>query len=416
MLCKRKYYSCLFIGMIMLSMQAFAQVKTLDDYINSAIANSPSLKEDYAKIEQSKIDSTITLTTYKPQVNFNGQALVAPSYGQFGYDQAVTNGGSYEAVVSATQIITPRKEIKLNRTISSYERQSLVNDVKKSENEIRKDITDKYLNACLLQQQVEFYRASDKFLENEKNTLKTLTDKGIYRMSDYYQLAVEEQSEHTQVIQFGTQLTQAFSDLNEACGVADTSIYKLTVPHIDAYKQNDIKQLTWYQKFQFDSLQLASQQALLDAQYYPHLSWYADAGLEASQPNLIYRSFGNSLGLNLAIPIYDGHKKDLKHKSMTISEGIRANYEQAIFKTYSTHTMMLVKQIQDGSKLIVQLQQEEDQVKEWMKVDEAQLAVGNISITDFLIGLKKQLEVKNDMAQAIINQQLLQNEFNYWNH
>ncbi|HWY97926.1 MAG TPA: TolC family protein, partial [Bacteroidia bacterium] len=133
-------------------------------------------------------------------------------------------------------------------------------------------------------------------------------------------------------------------------------------------------------------------------------------------PNLIYRSFGNSLGLNLAIPLYDGHKKDLKHKSMTISEGIRANYEQFLFKTYSTHTMLLVKQIQDGAKLIVQLQQEEDQVKEWMKVDEAQLAVGNISITDFLIGLKKQLEVKNDMAQAIINQQLSQNEFNYWNH
>jgi len=400
----------------MSSLQLWGQVKTLNDYTNIAIANSPTLKEDYAKIEQSRIDSNITTAAYKPQLNLTGQALTAPSYGQFGYDQAITNGGSYEAVVSATQLITPRKEIKLNRTISSTERMSLANEAKKTENELRKDVTEKYLNACLLQQQLEFYTTNDRFLVNEKNTLKTLTDKGIYRMSDYYQFSVEEQSELTLVIQINGQLARSFNELNEACGITDTTIYKLTVPYINAFEQSDMKQLSWYIKFEYDSLQLASQQSLLDAQYYPHLSWYADAGIEASHPDLIYRSFGNSLGLNLSIPLYDGHKKDLKHKSMTISEGIRSNYEQFYTKTYSSHTQSLLKQIQDAGKLIIQLQQEEDQIKEWMKVDEAQLNVGNISITDFLIGLKKELEVKNDMAQAIINQQLLQNEFNYWNH
>ena len=235
-------------------------------------------------------------------------------------------------------------------------------------------------------------------------------------MSDYYQFAVEEQSERTQVVQLYTQVSQSLSQLNEACGITDTTMCTFVVPQLDNYRQTDMKQLSWYVKFQFDSLQLSSQQALLDAQYYPHLSWYADAGLEASQPNLIYKSFGNSLGLNLAFPLFDGHKKDLKHKSLTISESIRYNYELSYSKTYSTHTLFLVKQIQDAGKLIAQLKEEEAQVQQWMKVDEAQLAVGNISITDLLIGLKKDLEVKNEMAQAVINQQLLQNEFNYWNH
>jgi hypothetical protein len=71
--------------------------------------------------------------------------------------------------------------------------------------------------------------------------------------------------------------------------------------------------------------------------------------------------------------------------------------------------------MENTDKLVAQLKQEELQVNEWIKVDEAQLNAGNISVTDFLIGLKKQLEVKNDIAQAIINQQLLQNEFNYRN-
>jgi len=410
-----KYYSLLIGSAILLSVGLHAQVKTLDEYVHAAIANSPELKEVFSKIEQNTIDSALTSTTYNPQINFNGQALAAPTYGQFGYDNAITNGGTYSAVVSATQIITPRKEIKLNHTISSYEHQSLSVQVKQAEYELRKNVTDKYLNICLLQKQAEFYAKSDTFLISETNTLKTLTDKGIYRMSDYYALLVEEQSERVQVAQLKVQLSQSIGELNQACGLNDTTNYVFAIPHIDLYKQNDVKQLIGYQKFQYDSLQLASQQALLDAQYYPHLSWYADAGIEASRPDLIYRSFGNSLGLNLNIPIYDGHKKELKHKSLAISEGVRSNYEQFYAKTHSAQSTSLVKQLVDAAKLIEQLKNEEGQVTEWMKINKAQLAVGNISVTDFLIGLKKELEVKNDMAQAIINQQLLQNEFNYWN-
>jgi outer membrane protein TolC len=413
---KSTYYSVLTGFALLFSLSATSQTRTLDYYVSAAISNSPTLKEDYAKIEQNNIDSTIAISEYKPQVNVTGQAIAAPTYGDFGYDEAVTNGGSYEAVVSASQLIAPRKEIKLTRTLCNYERQSLANEAKKTENELRKDVAEKYLNACLLQQQMIFYVQSDSFLVREKNILKELTDKGIYRMSDYYELAVEEQSEKTQVTQLSVQFTQAISDLNETCGINDTAFCKLSIPKIEPYKQNDIKQLIGYQKFQVDSMQLAGQQMLLDAQYYPHLSWYADAGMEASQPNLIYKSFGNSLGLNLSIPLYDGHKKELKHKSFAISDGVRSNYEQFFVKTYSTHTALLIKQMQQAAMLVTGLKNEEEQVQAWMKVNKAQIAVGNISITDFLLGLKKELEVNNDLTQALINQQLLQNEFNYWNH
>jgi outer membrane protein TolC len=204
--------------------------------------------------------------------------------------------------------------------------------------------------------------------------------------------------------------------LNEACGVTDTAEYKLGIPHIEAYKQTDYRQLNAFEKFQVDSAQLAFQSQLLDAQYNPHLSWYADAGMEASQPNLIYRSFGNSLGLNLSIPIYDGHKKDLKQKQLKISDNIRSNYESTFINTYNTHTSLLAKQIESTNKLIIQLQNEGEQVSKWEKVNEAQLSVGNISITDFLMSVRKQLEIKNNISQAMINQQQFQNEFNYWNH
>ena len=395
--------------------QVNAQAKNLDEYLNAAMANAPQVKEAYARVEQSKIDSAIVGSAYKPQVNFNGQALTAPSYGQFGYDRAITNGGTYDALVSATQIIAPRKEINMNHTLSSYERQSLSVQAKQAEIDLKKSVTEKYINICLLQQLAAFYAKSDSFLVRESGTLKILTDRGIYHMSDYYALLVEEQSERVQIAQLRVQMLQSFSDLNATCGINDTSMYILSIPHLTIYSQKDVKQLLGYQKLQYDSLQYASQQALLKAQYYPHLSWYADAGIEASQPDLIYRSIGNSLGLNLNVPIYDGHKKALKLKSIVISEGIRYGYQQYFIRSFSSQSASLIKQMENTDKLVEQLRKEELQVNEWIKVDEAQLNAGNISVTDFLIGLKKQLEVKNDIAQAIINQQLLQNEFNYRN-
>lgn len=395
---------------------ASAQVKTLDDYVNAAITNSPVLKDYDAQLGKNGIDSMLAGTPFKPQVNMSGVALYAPTYGQFGYDQAITNGGEYAAIISVSQQITPRKQISLTRMLSATQREAISSQAKAEENDLRKEVTNAYLNTCLLQQQVTFYKQSDSFLVKEQVLVKALTERGSYKVSDYYQLLVEEQSERTQIAQIYLDLTKSFSELNVLCGIMDTTQYKLTVPHIEAYKQNDIKQLAVYKKFQADSANLSQQNLLVDAGYKPKLSWYADAGIEASQPNLIYKSFGNSLGLNLSIPIYDGHKRTLQHQSLKYSEDIRSGYEHFFIQNYNTRISLLAKQIEDGGKLIVQLQKEENDVTNWIKISDEELAVGNISVTDFLLSLKKDLEVKNDLNQALINQQLLQNEFNYWNH
>jgi len=392
-----------------------AQTKTLDDYLNTALKSSPVLKDYYGQIEQSKLDSAVTVSNYKPQVNLTGQALVAPTYGQYGYDEAVTNGGNYEAIVSVSQLIFPRKEINTNKKLSNIAHQSLSNQAKQTEIQLKKDVTDKYLTICLLEQQQIYFSESDSFLVHELVLLKNLTERGIYRISDYYELSVEEQSEHTELVKLKLDMVQSFSDLNEACGISDTTHYNLEVPQIEAFKQADYRLSTKFQKYQIDSSQISFQGKLLDAEYNPHLSWYADAGMEASQPNLIYRSFGNSLGLNLSMPIYDGHKKDLKYKSLKISNDIRTNYQNFFVQNYNSHTSMLAKQIEDNRNLLVQLRKEEEQVNNWRKVNEVQLTAGNISITDFLISIRKELDVKNEITQALINQQQLQNEFNYWN-
>jgi outer membrane protein TolC len=416
MKCLINYKLFLFTCLLCLSFVANAQVKTLDDYVNAAISNSPVLKDYNAQLGKNGVDSMLAGAQFKPQVNMTGIAMYAPTYGQFGYDPAISNGGEYSAIVSVTQQITPRKQVSLTRMLSATEREAISSQAKTEENDLRKEVTDTYLNTCLLQQQVVFYKQSDSFLVKEQSTVKALTERGSYKVSDYYELLVEEQSEHTQIAQLYIDLTKSFSELNILCGITDTAQYKLAIPHIEIFKQNDLKQLAAYKKFQADSANLAVQGGLVDAGYKPKLSWYADAGIEASEPNLIYRSFGNSLGLNLSIPIYDGRKRNLQHQSLKYSEDIRSGYEHFFISNYSTRISLLAKQIEDGDKLLVQMRLEEKDVNNWIKISEQELAVGNISVTDFLLAIKKDLEVKNDLTQALINQQLLQNEFNYWNH
>ena len=97
-----------------------AQVKTSDDYINAAMANSPTLKDYYSQLGQNRIDSMIEGSVFKPQVAMSGVAMYAPTYGQFGYDEAISNGGEYAAIVSVTQQIAPRKQVTLTRMLFSF--------------------------------------------------------------------------------------------------------------------------------------------------------------------------------------------------------------------------------------------------------------------------------------------------------
>ncbi len=392
-----------------------AQVKNLNEYINAAIANSPSLKENALQQMQTGIDSSIAIADYRPQISANGVGYYAPVYGQYGYDQAISNGGEYAALISISQQISPRNEISLKRRLASDERSRLHADSKVKENELRKEVTDEYLNACLLQQRLVFYIQSDSFLTQQNKIVKMLADKGSYKISDYYELLVEEKSERTQIARLKIDMEQAFSVLNSSCGIMDTVQYTLPIPDIQLTEKTDVTQLAVYQEFRADSVKLTTQDKLVDAGYRPRFSWYADAGILASQPNLISRSIGNSIGLNLTVPIYDGDKRKLKHQSLQLSQDSRLNYQNFFEQNYNNRIVFLAKQIVDSRKLIIQLQQEEQEVKHWIDIDQAELAAGNIPVTDFLLSLKKNLEVKNDLNEALINQQSLQNEFNYRN-
>jgi hypothetical protein len=403
-----------FLFFVLTATISHGQFKAVDDYYNTALANSPVIADIETKLQQNRYDSALAGAIYKPQIAVNAQALYPPSYGDYGYDKIVTNSGHYQSVISATELISPRKEVNANRLINAYHNDSLANEANQAKNQLRKDVTDKFLTTCLLQQQMIFYMKSDSFLVDELK--KVYADTTLYNMDDYYGLLVEEHSEHTQVAQYYAQVIKAFSDLNETCGIVDTTFPTLTVPDLKILARPDMNQVYAYRKFKVDSMQIAEQKILLNAQYLPHFSWYADAGILASQPQYIYKSFGNSVGLNLSMPIYDGNKRKLQSRALVASENLRDKYEKFFTRVYTSHTLLVIKQINSANLLLSQLKGEAEEARLWMKVSVTELETGNVSISDFILALKKDLEVKTDIVQTQIGKQSLINEYNFWNH
>jgi len=87
----------------------FANAQQLDYFINKGLQNSPLLNEFKNQLQSAETDSLLITATRKPQVNSHSQALYAPSYKNFGYDNALTSGGYYGSVVDVSQNVFYKK-------------------------------------------------------------------------------------------------------------------------------------------------------------------------------------------------------------------------------------------------------------------------------------------------------------------
>src|SRR5665647_832668 len=88
---------------LFLNFSCLANAQSLDFYLKKGLENSPLLKEFNNQLLSGALDSLLTSATYKPQINQVSQALYAPAAKNFGYDEAITNGGNYSALVNLVQ-------------------------------------------------------------------------------------------------------------------------------------------------------------------------------------------------------------------------------------------------------------------------------------------------------------------------
>src|SRR5438445_10468176 len=93
----------LILVVCLVAQQIFSQTRTLEDYIGGARTYNASLIDYQNQITTLGFDSARIGAGFLPKVNLTGQAYIAPVLGGFGYDSAITNGATYNALIAASQ-------------------------------------------------------------------------------------------------------------------------------------------------------------------------------------------------------------------------------------------------------------------------------------------------------------------------
>jgi outer membrane protein TolC len=389
------------------------EAQDLDFYLKQGLANSPLLKDYQNQINASDLDSLLVKAAQLPQANLNGQIMVAPYSNNYGYDVNITNGGNYSGVVAVSQQFLNHKILANKYEGISIQRNSLANSSKISSNDLKRVITNQYLTAFSDLNDLKFNNDFLKILQSQQEIIQQLVSGGIYKQTDYLSLRIELQSLEILIQQLNSQFEKDLRLLNQVCGLNDSVVYNLSVPLIEKVELPNPMLSPLFMQYKIDSFKISNQKIAIENNYRPKLNWFADAGFNSSTFPGVYQHFGFSAGINLSIPIYDGHQRKLQIGKLSISEDSRGHYETFFKNQYSSQVQELNNELSVSKNITSKLEKQLATAKELLTLSKNQLNVGNIGVTEFINAFKSYKSINHDLNQSQVKTLFILNEMNY---
>ena len=403
--------SLLFTGIATTS----SQTRDLDYFINFAVENSPLLKENSNQLLINKLDSLILRANYKPQLSAGAMAVYPPVIKGYGYDEAISNGGEYNALLSLNQTILFKNNLRTQLFSYNLEAQSILNTKKIAEQDLKLAITTQYVAAFSNGQDISFNEDILELLKQEEVALKQLTERSVYKQTDYLNFLVNLQQQQLSVSQLKKEYKNNIAILNYMCGIIDTADVQLQQPDIFLKLPPTYEATLQHDKFRIDSLKLKNSDALIDYSYQPKLSVFADAGFNSSFSFEPYKNFGASIGLSLSMPVYDGNQRKKQHDKIRISELTRQDYQDFSRRQYQQQLLQLYQQLTQTDNLITQAQSVVKYTETLMEAYRKQMQTGDAGITDYILAINNYLNAKYAVTQNITDKMQIINQINYWN-
>ena len=400
---------------ILFSVVVTAQEKNLAYYIGAGTLNSPLLKDYHNQQISNLIDSLRILAGYKPQVMGMSTNNYAPTFRGWGYDGAVTNGANFSQLVTASQRLVSKENLQNQQEAIRLLNESLSVSGKISEQDLSKSITAQYITVYGNWQQFTFNNEVLALLKKEETILKKLTERGVYRQTDYLSFLVTIQQQELLISQIKIQYQNEFSTLNYLCGIKDTSAVPLTAPEINLAVVPEAESTVFYQQFRIDSLKLKNSNALIEYNYKPKVNLYADGGYLTSFSEQAYKNFGTSFGVNITVPIYDGRQKKMQHDKISIAEQTRQNYRDYFKTQFAQQVAQLAQQLQSTQALINQTDKQIKYTETLVEANRKLLETGDVRMADYILAIGNYLTAKNIITQNNITKLQLINQINYWN-
>lgn len=394
---------------------SIAQNKSLDYFINKSLTNDPKISEFQNLILTNKIDSALIVAGNKFQVAGSGNAFYSPVINGYGYDVAITNGQQFSALVAVNKQIFNKKNLNLQYQTLQLQNDSLDNTSAIYIQDIKKAITTQYIIAYGDQQQLDFNDTLISLLKKEEVLLKNLTQKNVYKQADYLSFLVILQQQKLARNQLLVQYKNNYAALNYLAGIIDTVTGNLAVPDIRIERNYDVENLPFFVNYKIDSLRILNERLITDVQYRPKVNLFADAGYQSTFILTPYKNFGYNFGINLTIPIYDGHQKKIQFSKLDIEERTRQKKQDFFYNQYHQQLLQLEQQLNDLENLSDPVNKQIEYLETLIRVDGKLLETGDIRITDFVLALNNYITAKNLMVQNQIAKYLVIQQLNYWN-
>lgn len=405
--------SILFIAFSFLPLNA--QQKNLDYFINQGLQNSPLLKDYQYQVQSNKIDSQRLRVTYRPQVNGSTAGYYAPVIKGWGYDGAISNLHTYNALVGVSQTLIGKDNINNQYLSIQLQNLGLQNQSKITEQDLKRSIIQQYITTYGGMLQINFNQEIITLLKNEETILKKLAEKGVYKQTDFLSFLVNIQQQELFIKQLHIQFQNDFATLNYISGLSDTSYTLLEAPPVAMEELPGLEQTIFYQQFKIDSLKIKTSDKQIDFSYKPKVNLFADGGYNSSFAITPYRNFGLSAGVSLTVPIYDGKQRRMLHQKNTILEQNRKNYQEFLNAQYNQQIAQLKQQLFLTQQLIELTTTQIKYAEGLIKAQRQQLVTGDVRIADYIIAIGNYLNAKNSITQNTINKLQIINQINYWN-
>jgi len=387
--------------------------QSLDFYLQKGLENSPLLKDYKNQMISGKLDSLLTIASYKPQINQVSQAMYAPVAKKYGYDEAITDGGNYSAVVSLEQSLFNQR-VKSNQFKAiSLIKQTIEADSKITEIELKQAITEQYLSAYADYSQIEFNRNTLNLLKEEQTILKSLAEQGIYAQTDLMNLSLSISAQNITIQQANLQFRNSLAVLNYICGIVVSSPEKLEKPELVVQNNFNINNSPEMMKFRIDSLKNQNSKELIDLNYRPKVSAFADAGFQAIRPENIPHNFGTSFGLNLKVLIYDGKQRKIQYEKTALAENSRLDYQVFYTSQYKLQVNQLTEQLKLTDELISGIRNQLSEQEKLIEIYKMEIAKGMVRFLDFLDAVNNHAQAKNNLTISEMNRLQIINQMNY---
>ena len=393
-----------------------AQSNDLNYYINHSLENSPLLKEYQNQLVINRLDSLILIADFKPQVDFSSYNHLSPIVNGYGYDYAIYKKYHITAVMTVRQTIIGRENLKTRLNVYTLDNQSVENEKKVLEQELKLAVSAQYIASYGILEEILFNEELENLLQKEEVLLKQLTERTVYKLTDYLNFQITLQQQQLLISQQKAEYKNHLALLNYLCGIVDTSYVTLEKPEMSLQPTLTFESTLAFSNFQIDSLKILNKNTLIDFSYRPKLDVFADAGYRGTFFLDPYKNFGASIGLSLSVPIYDGNQRKQQQLKLKATEQNRKNYQDFSRQQYRQRLEQLLQQLNETEHLIRQAQTVVQSTQNLMDAYGKQMQTGDATVTDYILSIHQLMNAQHVITEQTNQKLQIINQINYWNN